>query len=168
MAEPPIPVEWEDSDSETTSDSDSVGCLSARMGRNEASTGGSWSPQECQLHINCLELLAAQLALKTLVKSQQGATPAGQLYSSSIHQQPGENCLTIPDSPGEVYVAVGSRERHNDCSPTHPGGIQHDSRQRVQVGKGQIRLDAIPQRILEDQPTTGSIGSDLICLQADS
>jgi hypothetical protein len=33
-------------------------------------TGGLWSSQEKTLHINCLELLAATLALKTFVKGQ--------------------------------------------------------------------------------------------------
>ena len=32
------------------------------------STGGPWSPLEKEWHINCLELLAATLALKTFVK----------------------------------------------------------------------------------------------------
>ena len=36
------------------------------------STGGPWSPQEKKWHINCLELLAATLALKTFVKHKTG------------------------------------------------------------------------------------------------
>ena len=36
------------------------------------STGGPWSPQEKEWHINCLELLAATLALKTFVKNKKG------------------------------------------------------------------------------------------------
>jgi len=43
----------------------------------------SWSPQERQLHINCLELLAAQLALKTFVKSQQDISVLLQLDNST-------------------------------------------------------------------------------------
>ena len=50
---------------------------------DQVSTGGSWSPQERQLHINCLELLAAQLALKTFVKSQQGISVLLQLDNST-------------------------------------------------------------------------------------
>ena len=38
------------------------------------STGGLWSPQEQSLHINCLELLAAGLALKSFLKDQKGVT----------------------------------------------------------------------------------------------
>ena len=36
------------------------------------STGGPWSPLEKEWHINCLELLAATLALKTFVKHKTG------------------------------------------------------------------------------------------------
>jgi len=35
-------------------------------------TGGPWSKQEVQMHINCLELLAATLALKTFAKGKSG------------------------------------------------------------------------------------------------
>ena len=35
-------------------------------------TGGPWSTEEKQLHINCLELLAATLAIKTFAKSGSG------------------------------------------------------------------------------------------------
>ena len=36
------------------------------------STGGPWSPLEMKWHINCLELLAATLSLKTFVKNTKG------------------------------------------------------------------------------------------------
>ena len=38
------------------------------------STGGPWSTQEKTWHINCLELLAATLALKTFVKDKKGVS----------------------------------------------------------------------------------------------
>ena len=38
------------------------------------STGGPWSVQERSRHINCLELLAATLALKTFVKDKKGVS----------------------------------------------------------------------------------------------
>ena len=38
------------------------------------STGGPWSIQEKSRHINCLELLAATLALKTFVKDKRGVS----------------------------------------------------------------------------------------------
>ena len=92
---------------------------------------------------------------------------AGQLYSSSIHQQPGGNCVTCPYSPGEVHMAVGTGERSNDHGPTYTWGNQYDSGQRVKTGGGQIRLDAIPQCVPEDQPSSGSTGSGPIWLQTN-
>ena len=47
------------------------------------STGGLWSPQEQSLHINCLELLAADLALKSFLKDQKGVTVLLQLDNST-------------------------------------------------------------------------------------
>ena len=35
-------------------------------------TGGPWSQEECMMHIKCLELLAATLALKTFAKGRRG------------------------------------------------------------------------------------------------
>ena len=46
------------------------------------STGGSWDPQE-QLHINCLELLVAELAMKTFLKSRRGISVLLQLDNST-------------------------------------------------------------------------------------
>lgn len=37
-------------------------------------TGGPWSPEEQQYHINCLEILAAFLAIRTFVKDQSDIT----------------------------------------------------------------------------------------------
>ena len=39
-----------------------------------SSTGGPWSPQEKAWHINCLELLAATLAVKTFMKNKKGVS----------------------------------------------------------------------------------------------
>jgi len=47
------------------------------------STGGLWSPQEQSLPINCLELLAADLALKSFLKDQKGVTVLLQLENST-------------------------------------------------------------------------------------
>ena len=47
------------------------------------STGGSWNSQEQLLHINCLELLAAELAMKTFLKSRQGISVLLQLDNST-------------------------------------------------------------------------------------
>ena len=56
------------SGAEAAGPSDRIGCLPDKW---EMHTGGPWSRQEKSLHINCLELLAATLALKTFLKDQE-------------------------------------------------------------------------------------------------
>jgi len=76
VATSPDPLEWENHSSEVNTNGDSVRCLSSRSGAvcEGVSTGGSWTPQEQLMHINCLELLAADLALKSFLNDQQGIT----------------------------------------------------------------------------------------------
>ena len=50
---------------------------------NGVSTGGSWSLQERTLHINCLELLAADLAMKSFLKGLCGISVLLQLDNST-------------------------------------------------------------------------------------
>ena len=50
---------------------------------NGVSTGGSWSPKEQMMHINCLEPLAADLAVKTFLKDRQGVSVLLQLDNST-------------------------------------------------------------------------------------
>ena len=59
LTEPDIRIE---------SDASLVGCRASCRG---ILTGGPWSEEEKKYHINCLELLAATLAVKSFVKDQQ-------------------------------------------------------------------------------------------------
>ena len=47
------------------------------------STGGSWSLQKRTMHINCLELLAADLAMKSFLKGLRGISVLLQLDNST-------------------------------------------------------------------------------------
>jgi len=60
-----------------------IRCLPSRVGSscNGVRTGGSWTPQEQEMHINHLELLATELA--TVFKSHKGATVLLQLDNST-------------------------------------------------------------------------------------
>ena len=135
------------------------------------STGGSWNSQEQLLHINCLELLAAELAMKTFLKSRQGISVLLQLDNSTavayIYQQSGGDYVTHPHLLGKGPVALGSGERHYDHSPTHTRCVQWDSRHRVQAGERQIGLDAVSGSIPENQSGPGTIGGGPFCLQVD-
>ena len=52
-----------------TMDASNIGWGAECLGQR---TGGPWSEREARLHINCLELLAAMLAIKCFAKNRQG------------------------------------------------------------------------------------------------
>ena len=85
------------------------------------STGGPWSPLEKKWHINCLELLAATLALKTFCEEHEGTISIvedRQHNSSCLHQQPrGNYYIQGFDSSNQRSVDVVSREEKS-----HPSG----------------------------------------------
>ena len=66
-------LEWEESGNDTTRPPYRIRCLPHRWGAycEGTYTGGPWSTREKQFHINCLELLAATLAVKTFLKNQE-------------------------------------------------------------------------------------------------
>ena len=69
------------------------------------------------MHINCLELLAATLAVKAFLKDKgsEGSVSevtAGQSDSCSIHQQYGGNSFPAADKSLQSPVDVGTIQRH--------------------------------------------------------
>ena len=83
---------------------------------NGVSTGGLWFPQDQLLHTNCLELLAADLALKSFLKDQHEVAVLLQLDNSTavayVNNLPSAHSLGENKGPGEG---------HHNYSPTHPG-----------------------------------------------
>ena len=140
VAGSPVSVEWQDSDSETDSISDTVRCLTVRLGG---------SMQQCEyrrLMKPPREVVAHKLPgasgsrigteyLRQITSQHISTSTAGQLYCSSIHQQTGRTCVTGPDSPGKIHVVVGSGEGHNDHSSAHIPGVSNmvaDSESRLE------------------------------------
>ena len=72
MAKPPSPPENYGIESDASLQDWVAVCNGTR-------TGGPWSQLEKQMYINCLELLAATLALKSIVKDQTGIAVLLQL-----------------------------------------------------------------------------------------
>ena len=101
-----------DSDSETGIQSDASLLVWGAV-CNGVSTRGVWSPQEQQLHVNCLELLAVELALNTFVKSHHGISVLLQLDNSTVVAY--INNLEGPVSPALTALAksmlLWARER---------------------------------------------------------
>ena len=85
VAASPDPMEWQNHCSKVSTIVIQSDASLSRWGAvcKGVGTGGSWTPQEQLLHINCLELLAADLALKSFLKDQQGVTVLLQLDNST-------------------------------------------------------------------------------------
>ena len=149
------------------------------MGRgavcNGVRTGGSWTPQEQEMHINCLELFAAELAAKSFLKHHQGVNVLLQLDNltavasiNNVGGKRGGDCILSAHIDGQISLAVGSRERCNALSPAHSRYAKHDSRLQVQSGEGQVRLDAVSRSVSEDQPISETPGGRLVRLTVNS
>ena len=64
--------------------------------RGSLQTGGPWSPTEARMHINCLELLAATLAIQAFAKKQENILVHLKMDSTfcpDVHQQDGRYSL---------------------------------------------------------------------------
>ena len=99
-------------------------------------------------HINCLELLAATLAVKTFQnlsegpKKQERSTAPRQPDSSSLCKQLGRYSLRPGQETRKRAVDVVPTEGHTSDSTTSTGERECDSRQRVENDEGSLRLDA--------------------------
>ena len=87
-------------------------------------TGGPWSQTERMLHINCLELTAATLAVQAFAKDHLGISILLQL-DNSLYQPPGGNSIpTVAGTAGKDLMALGSAAGHNPVGSTHSGRDQ--------------------------------------------
>ena len=114
----------------------------------DISTGGPWSPREASRHINCLELLAAMLAVKMFAKNETRLTilhaQDRQHNGGSLHQQSGRDsveraCLTVP---GAMDVVPGKEHPHS--SRALAGRAERGSGQGVKGDERPVRLEARP------------------------
>ena len=130
---------------------------------NGVRTGGPWNPQEQQMHINCLELLAARLAVKCFSKARSNLTSLLKMDSMSalthINKRGGTispklNCLAK-----ELWLWC--MERNIFLIAQHLGCTKHHSGQRVQGHEGQVRLEIEPNHLPTDQPEVGPLEVDL-------
>ena len=139
---------------------------------NGVNTGGTWSPKDQMMHINCLELLAADLAVRTFLKDRQGVSvllhATGKLHGSGLHKQHWRDSVAISHFASEDPVALGPAEGHSPYIPTHSRYIQSGSGSRIQIGAGQVGLDANSCSVPEDQSNIWPTGSGPICRSLDS
>ena len=81
VAGAPDSLEWSNLAETSSAVGDSVRCLPDRVGAvcRGVRTGGPWSPEEQKMHINCLELTAAMLAVQAFAKNRSGVSILLQL-----------------------------------------------------------------------------------------
>ena len=141
---------------------------------NGVQTSGPWSPAEQSLHINCLELLAATLAIQTYAKEKSGISILLRLDNSTavayINRKGGgggggdsvTNAVTTYKGP----VAVVHEEEHPPSSSAPTRSSEYDRGQGVQIMVRQVRVEAISNLIPENQPATGTTVHRPVCKQA--
>ena len=106
-------------------------------------TGGPWASQEMNWHINCLELLAATLALPEDVREERdtlvSATQNRQHDGCCIYQQPRGDGVKEPGVPNTRTMDVVPGEEYS-----HPSAVP--SRQTESAGRSGIQRDERPIR----------------------
>ena len=97
-----------------------------------ASSGinGLWSEAETKLQINCLELKAAELGVRSFVKNK-GVHPRssedGQHYSPNAYQQDGGHQITISNTNDEIPLGILLDKEDTPHSRISPGKQEQDS-----------------------------------------
>jgi len=111
-------------------------------------TGGPWSPEERQWHINCLEVLAAFHALKSFVRDQEkydSPTENGQYHSGGLCQQAGRDSVPQAQLHSQRAMAMVHEQGHYPGGRTPARSPECNSRQGIPSDERSLRLDAEPQ-----------------------
>ena len=118
---------------------------------NGIRTGGPWSQSEQQLHINCLELLAATLAVKSFLKDQEGSSVLLQLDNQTavayINNMGGTVSLQLTDLAKALRLRALNFHGHCPVCRTYPGTMNCIADIRVQNFERSNRLEATPSDI---------------------
>ena len=126
-------------------------------------TGGPWSQAEKRMHINCLELLAATLAVKTFLKDQVDKRVLLLLDNQNLHKQLGWDSVPPGNQVSQGLMDVVSGDRHPPYSTTPTGGREYQGRQGVESDERSLRLDAEPRDFSSDMDSLSPTGSRPIC-----
>ncbi len=162
-------VEWEEHSCRSTELCDRIGCIPERLGaaHGEIKTGGPWSKEEKQYHINSLEIMAAHLAVMTFLKHSAKVTADRQHHGCIIHQPPGRDSVTPGNRGHKKLVDVVLREKHLSKSLAPPRRGQCQSRPGVQGDERQVRLDDEPLSLPKDPAQTRPGVSRPVCVPPD-
>ena len=122
-------------------------------------TGGPWSPQERKWHINCLELLAATLALKTFVKDKMGVSVLLRIDNtngSCLYQQSRRDGIQTTCLLDQGLVDVVPGEEHSHPSTTSTRGTELYGRFGVEIHDRSVRLENVSRDLQQTLWPTGS------------
>ena len=131
-------------------------------------TGGPWTYEESQFHINYLELLGAFLAIQSFVKSERHLTV--YLYMDNV------SALSYINKKGDVQSrplttlakCLGwCMERAIVLSADPSRLSEHHSRRRVQTYERSLGLETSSRLISENSRNIWSDRSGSVCIQAD-
>ena len=131
-------------------------------------TGGRWTAEESQSHINMLELKAAFLAIQSFFEgtgSSECLSETGQPDSNCVSEQDG---WFFSDSPlSSCYSGLGLVSSSPNCftSRIPTRRREHNRRLGIKTPPGQQRLAVMPVSFRHPQPHAGPIFDRFICLQ---
>ena len=126
------------------------------------STGGPWSFEEKRLHINCFELLAGSLAMKTFTKSKVCAHVKLLMDSTSaVAYINGKYTFEKFSEFSNRSVGMVLPKSLDSVSPASPRAFECESRQGVQGFRGLQRLEIEPDIFQTLQNKWGPFEVDL-------
>jgi len=110
----------------------------ATLSGQQVTTEGLWSVNEQDYYINCLELLAAAMAVKIFAKDQKNATILLQHTNQDLHQPFWGDTFTSHEFSGSGVIEMVHRETDFPDSRAPPGREQPYCRYRDQNCEGQL------------------------------
>ena len=113
-------------------------------------TGGPWSRMEPEMHINCLEALAAFLAVKCFVRDSSSMTVLDNI-SAVTYVNKLRGTVSQSDSHNQGTMVVVPTEGRNSDSRTPSRGAEHNCQRRVSSDEGQNRLETEPRGVHLDR-----------------
>ena len=165
----PSRTEWPGSVSGSSRSGDTNPCLRQRMGGilSGSKNRGSMVLPRKRLHINCLELLADSLAVKTFTKSKVCAHADGQYVSSYIRKQNGGYLFENASEISNQSVVMVFPKSFDGVSTAPPRAFECESQQGVQGFRRLKRLEVEPQHFPGSANQVGSIRSRPFCIPTD-
>ena len=83
------------------------------------------------MHINCLELLTAMLAVKTFLKNVSGVSLLLQLSNTTAVANINNMLGKVSNRSGKGIMDVGTQQGYHLDSPTYPRSVRHCRRHGI-------------------------------------